>query len=106
MNQSLTFQCSLPLPRRSFTGAFFGLLLLPLVALGAATAELATLAGIRAVNVAMKRSAADLAELAELVERGDVKPRMAQVYRLDEAREAQDASQQGRAKGKILLRVA
>jgi len=75
-------------------------------ALGAANAELATLAGIRAVNVAMKRSAADLAELAELVERGDVKPRMGQVYRLDEAREAQDASQQGRAKDKILLRVA
>jgi NADPH:quinone reductase-like Zn-dependent oxidoreductase len=75
-------------------------------ALGAANAELATLAGIRAVNVAMKRSATDLAELAELVERGDVKPRMGQVYRLDEAREAQDASQQGRAKGKILLRVA
>ena len=40
------------------------------------------------------------------MERGDVKPRMGQVYRLDEAREAQDASQQGRAKGKILLRVA
>ena len=33
-------------------------------ALGAANAELATLAGIRAVNVAMKRSAADLSELA------------------------------------------
>lgn len=75
-------------------------------ALGAANAELATLAGIRGVNVAMKRSAADLAELAELVERGDVVPRMGQVYRLDEAREAQDTSQQGRAKGKILLRVA
>ncbi len=75
-------------------------------ALGAANAELATLAGIRAVNVAMKRSAADLAELAGLVERGDVMPRMGQVYRLEQSREAQDTSQQGRAKGKILLRVA
>jgi NADPH:quinone reductase-like Zn-dependent oxidoreductase len=75
-------------------------------ALGAANAELATLAGIRGVNVAMKRSAADLAELAGLVERGDVKPRMGQVFGLDQSREAQDTSQQGRAKGKILLRVA
>jgi hypothetical protein len=28
------------------------------------------------------------------------------VFRLDQAREAQDTSQQGRAKGKILLKVA
>jgi NADPH:quinone reductase-like Zn-dependent oxidoreductase len=37
---------------------------------------------------------------------GDVKPRMGDVFRLEQAREAQDASQQGRAKGKILLKVA
>ncbi len=72
----------------------------------AANAELAARAGIRGVNVAMKRSAADLAELAGMVERGDVKPRMGEVFPLDQAREAQDASQQGRAKGKILVRVA
>jgi len=39
------------------------------------------------------------------VERGDVKPRMGQVFRLEQAREAQDASQHGRTKGKILLKV-
>jgi len=39
------------------------------------------------------------------VEHGDVKPRMGEVFRLEQAREAQDASQQGRAKGKILLKV-
>ena len=72
---------------------------------GAANAELAARAGIRGANVVMKRSAADLSELAGLVERGDVKPRMGQVFRLDQAREAQDTSQQGRPKGKILLRV-
>lgn len=72
----------------------------------AANAELAAQAGIRAVNVAMKRRAVDLSELAGLVERGDVKPRMGEVFRLDQAREAQDTSQQGRAKGKILLKVA
>ena len=72
---------------------------------GAANAELAARAGIRGVNMVSKGNAADLAELAAFVERGDVKPRMGEVFRLEQAREAQDASQQGRAKGKILLKV-
>ena len=72
---------------------------------GAANAELAARAGISGVNVAMKRSAADLSELARLVERGALKPRMGEVFPLAQARQAQDASQQGRAKGRILLRV-
>jgi NADPH:quinone reductase-like Zn-dependent oxidoreductase len=74
--------------------------------LGAANSELAARAGISGVNVVLRRSAADLLELAGLVERGDVKPRMGQVFPLDQAREAQDTSEQGRAKGKILLTVA
>jgi NADPH:quinone reductase-like Zn-dependent oxidoreductase len=73
---------------------------------GAANAELAARAGIRGVNMTAKRSAADLSELAGLVERGDVKPRMGEVFRLEQAREAQDLSQQSRGKGKILLKVA
>ena len=73
---------------------------------GGANAELAARAGIRGVNMVSKGNAADLSELAGLVERGDVKPRMGEVFRLEQAREAQDASQQGRAKGKILLKVA
>ena len=73
---------------------------------GAVNTELAARAGIRRVNVAMKRSAADLSELAGLVKRGDVMPRTGDVFRLAQAREAQDTSQQGRAKGKILLKVA
>jgi NADPH:quinone reductase-like Zn-dependent oxidoreductase len=73
---------------------------------GAANAELAARAGIRGVNLVSKGNAADLSELAGLVDSGDVKPRMGQVFPLDRAREAQDASQQGRAKGKILLKVA
>jgi NADPH:quinone reductase-like Zn-dependent oxidoreductase len=72
---------------------------------GAASAEQASQAGIRAVNIAMKRNAADLSELARLVEDGDVKPRMGQIFPLQQAGEAQDASQQGRVKGKILLKV-
>jgi NADPH:quinone reductase-like Zn-dependent oxidoreductase len=73
---------------------------------GGANTDLAAQAGIRGVNMGQKRSAADLSELAGFVERGDVKPRMGEVFRLEQAREAQDASQQGRAKGKILLKVA
>lgn len=73
--------------------------------LGASDAELAKRAGIRSANVAMKRSAGDLMELARMVERGDVKPRMGASFPLEQAREAQDASQEGRAKGKILLKI-
>jgi NADPH:quinone reductase-like Zn-dependent oxidoreductase len=72
---------------------------------GAANAELAARAGIRGVNMVSKGNAGDLSEIAGLVERGDVKPRMGEVFRLQQAREAQDTSQQGRAKGKILLKV-
>jgi NADPH:quinone reductase-like Zn-dependent oxidoreductase len=73
---------------------------------GSANAELAARAGIRGVNMVSKGNPADLSELASLVESGDVKPRMGEVFPLEQAREAQDASQQGRAKGKILLKVA
>jgi NADPH:quinone reductase-like Zn-dependent oxidoreductase len=73
---------------------------------GAANAELAARAGISGVNMVSKGNAGDLSEIAGLVERGDVKPRMGEVFLLQQAREAQDASQQGRAKGKILLKVA
>ncbi len=73
---------------------------------GAANAELAAQAGIRGVNMVQERRAQDLVELAGFVERGTVKPRMGDVFPLEQAREAQDASQQSRAKGKILLKVS
>jgi NADPH:quinone reductase-like Zn-dependent oxidoreductase len=72
---------------------------------GAANADLAARAGIRGVNMVSKGNTADLSELAGFVEHGDVKPRMGPVFPLGQAREAQDASQHGRAKGKILLKV-
>jgi NADPH:quinone reductase-like Zn-dependent oxidoreductase len=75
-------------------------------AVGAANAELAAHAGIRAVNMRSKGSAADLSEVAAFVERGDLKPRMGEVFPLERAHEAQDAGQRGRVKGKILLQVA
>jgi len=63
-------------------------------------------AGIRAVQMFMKRSAADLAELARLVEKGTVRPRLSQTMELKHAREAQELSETGRAKGKVVLKVA
>jgi len=72
----------------------------------AANAEMAAQAGIRGVNMVQKPNSADLLDLAGFVERGDVKPRMGEVFRLEQACEAQDASQEGRAKGKILLKIA
>ena len=72
---------------------------------GAANAELAAQAGFRAVNMVSKGNASDLSELAGFLERGELKPRMGEVFPLEQAREAQDANQQGRAKGKILLKV-
>jgi NADPH:quinone reductase-like Zn-dependent oxidoreductase len=74
-------------------------------AVGAANAELAAQAGIRAVNMRSTGSAADLSEVAGFVERGEVKPRMGGVFPLEQAREAQDAGQHGRVKGKVLLKV-
>ena len=74
-------------------------------AVGAANEEMAAQAGIRGVNMVAKRRTADLLDLAGFVERGDVKPRMGEVFPLERAREAQDASQLGQAKGKILLKV-
>ena len=63
-------------------------------------------AGIRAVQMFMKRNAADLAELARLVEKGAVKPRLSQTMELKQAREAQELSETGRAQGKVVLKVA
>jgi len=63
-------------------------------------------AGIRAVQVIMKRNAADLAELARLVESGAVKPRLSKTMSLSQAREAQELSEAGKAQGKVILKVA
>lgn len=63
-------------------------------------------AGIRAVQVIMKRSAADLAELARMVEKGALKPRLSKTMSLNEAREAQELSEAGKTEGKVILKVA
>ena len=63
-------------------------------------------AGIRAVQVIMRRNAADLAELAQLVAKGAVKPRLGETMSLSQAREAQELSENGKTRGKVILKVA
>jgi len=63
-------------------------------------------AGIRAVQVIMRRNAADLAELARLFEKGAIKPRLGETMSLTRAREAQELSENGKTRGKVILKVA
>jgi NADPH:quinone reductase-like Zn-dependent oxidoreductase len=63
-------------------------------------------AGIRAVQVLMKRKAADIEELARLVDQGHLKPRMGGMMSLAEAKEAQELSEKGKIRGKLILKVA
>ena len=72
---------------------------------GAANAELAAQAGIRGCEHGVERKRGRPVGAGGLRGTRRVKPRMGEVFRLEQAREAQDASQQGRAKGKILLKV-
>jgi len=63
-------------------------------------------AGVRAVQVLMKRNASDLAELAKLVDQGDLKPRLGRTMGLAQAKEAQELSAAGKAMGQLILKVA
>ncbi|MGH9569745.1 MAG: zinc-binding dehydrogenase [Candidatus Angelobacter sp.] len=66
----------------------------------------ASRAGIRAIQVIMRRKAADLSELAEMVAKGAVEPRLAHTMNLSQAREAQELSESGKTHGKVILKVA
>jgi NADPH:quinone reductase-like Zn-dependent oxidoreductase len=63
-------------------------------------------AGIRAVQVIMRRNARDLVELASLVEKGAVKPRLSETMNLNQAKQAQELSESGKTRGKVILKVA
>jgi len=63
-------------------------------------------AGVRAIQVVMKRNAADLHELAKLVDQGHLKPRLGGTMSLAQAKEAQELSEKGKTRGKLILKVA
>lgn len=62
--------------------------------------------GVRAEMVNMKISASLLQEIADLLDSGQVKTVVAQTFPLSEARQAQDLSQDGYVRGKIVLQIS
>ena len=62
-------------------------------------------AGVRAVDFGMEYDVKDLEEIAALVESGAIRPHIAKVLPLEQAREAMDLNQQGKSHGKIVLEV-
>ena len=62
--------------------------------------------GVRGGYVNTQANPAQLAEIAELVDAGMVRPIVEAVFPLNEARHAQELSQTGHARGKIVLKVA
>jgi NADPH:quinone reductase-like Zn-dependent oxidoreductase len=74
---------------------------------GVADAEAAAARGVRTEAVAHPAETRPiLEELAKLVASGDLKPEIQHVFRLEEAAQAQAASETGHGRGRILLKVA
>lgn len=61
--------------------------------------------GIQGKALGAHPDGAELAEIARLVDAGQVKPRIASVYPLAEARQAQEFAKSGLAHGKVMLKV-
>jgi NADPH:quinone reductase-like Zn-dependent oxidoreductase len=70
------------------------------------SAELAGKYGVRALFYGAHPSASDLAEIAKLIDAGKVKTVVETVLPLAEARRAQELSQSGHGRGKIVLKTA
>jgi NADPH:quinone reductase-like Zn-dependent oxidoreductase len=62
--------------------------------------------GVRGSYVYTRADSAQLSEIAKLVDAGMVRPIVEAVFPLNEARHAQELSQTGHARGKIVLKVA
>jgi NADPH:quinone reductase-like Zn-dependent oxidoreductase len=70
------------------------------------SAEEAAAHGVRAAVVATRADSGELAEIARLIDAGMLRPIVEAVFPLNEARHAQELSQTGHARGKIVLKVA
>jgi NADPH:quinone reductase-like Zn-dependent oxidoreductase len=62
--------------------------------------------GVRQASFVVKPDAAELGQIADLIDSGDVKPVVETVLPLSDARKAQELSQTGHTRGKIVLEVA
>jgi NADPH:quinone reductase-like Zn-dependent oxidoreductase len=70
------------------------------------SAEEAATHGVRGATFGTQAIPAQLAEIAKLVDSGMLRPIVEAVFPLSEARHAQELSQTGHARGKIVLKVA
>ncbi len=61
--------------------------------------------GVRAEMMGMKNSVSLLEEIAGLIDSGQIKTVVAQIFPLSEARQAQELSQGGHVRGKIVLQI-
>lgn len=62
--------------------------------------------GVRAKHILSKSVAADLSQIAAIIEERHIKPIVTAVLPLSEAKRAQEMSESGHTRGKIVLRVA
>ena len=69
------------------------------------SSEAAAARGVRGKYVLAQPNAAHLGEIAKVTDAGHVKPTIAAVLPLNEARRAHELSQEGRTRGKIVLRL-
>ncbi len=53
-----------------------------------------------------KSTPSDLQQLASLIDQGKLKPIVSKVFPLKNAKEAQELSEEGHTKGKIVLKIA
>ncbi len=74
--------------------------------LGPPSAEEAAAHGVRGMMVFVRPNAGQLAEIANLIDGGKLTVVVETILPLAEARRAQELSQAGHARGKIVLRVA
>jgi len=68
--------------------------------------EFASKYGVKCEYVSLGPSAPILNELRELIDKGKVRPVVDKVYKFEEVKQAQIYSQSGKARGKIVLKVA
>ena len=62
--------------------------------------------GIYGVSYMAKSTPSDLQQLASLIDQGKLKPIVSKVFPLKNAKEAQELSEEGHTKGKIVLKIA
>jgi NADPH:quinone reductase-like Zn-dependent oxidoreductase len=61
--------------------------------------------GVKAIGQFTQPTSERLSKLTELVEKGAIKVHVDKIFPLEQAREALDYQQQGKARGKIVIKI-